>query len=120
MKDRVNTIFGSICRREYEFNASGPCPRLLNLAINMKSGNEVKLIKLTEAKRYSYSESKLDALLEKMTNELTNGFYEYELNGIPIANILVPNLLTWAIHLYGDRVIINPSLNVIFSINNAA
>jgi hypothetical protein len=42
--------------------------------------------------------------------------YQYELNGIPAADNVVPNLVIWAIHLFGARVSISPKENVVFSV----
>ena len=111
-KEKIRTVFGEIPRDEYESWLAGPCPKSLILA-EANNGGAFSLIRLKERKPYKWnSNSALDVMLK----ESLGPDYQYELNDIPAADIVVPNLVIWAIHLFGARVSISPKENVVFSV----
>jgi hypothetical protein len=108
----VFTALGAISRSEYESGLNGPCAQLLRLAESTNE-NLIELIRLNEIKQYVHN---TDSRLEVMLMDSMKNGYQHALNGVPIADILIPNLVTWAIQLYGARVCLAPSENIIFTI----
>jgi hypothetical protein len=111
-KEKIRTVFGEIPRGEYESCLAGPCPKSLILA-ETNNGGAISLIRLKERKSYKWNSN---SALDDMIKEPLGPGYQYELNGIPAADIVVPNLVIWAIHLFGARVSISPKENVVFSV----
>ena len=110
-KRKILTVFGEIPRDEYESWLAGPCPKSLILA-EANNGGAFSLIRLKDRKPYKWnSNSAVDVMLKALGSD-----YQYELNGIPAADIVVPYLVIWAIHLFGARVSISSKENVVFSV----
>ena len=54
--------------------------------------------------------------LDVMLRPSSEPDYQYELNGVPVDDLVVPSLVIWAIHLFGASISISPLENVEFSV----
>ena len=120
----VNTPFGFMPMNCYEFERGSAIPDLLSLVIG-DGDRDVALTRLKCRRRFENLSVDSDdghcgsGLAADLLNSLAISDYGYEISGVPVTDLVVPQLVHWAIHLYGDRTILAPGQDAIFVIRGA-